>query len=333
MLRQPRLPLRLYSARFPQPKVPNSHRGFAKIYQPATKGRYIAGYASAAVVIGAALGLCVTDKQNLMPRFEDRPNQHVVTETDLSKAEVTRLLTEEAYSLTAKNIAGVERLDGARLAANSPCEDRYTHEIVYPWEDGKPWVALALFDGHCGWQTADFLENNLILAVPRSLGRIPLPANGEAITEQAIHEAIMKSFNDLDNEIVQGAADAAKSNLPLQEKVRKFALAFAGSCALLSLYDPTTGRLHVACTGDSRAILGQLNKDGKWETVALSTDQNADKMDEAARLKAEHPGEDGVVKDGRVFGLAVSRALATDDGSGPLTGRQTFVEDSLVTIA
>ncbi|EFY84326.1 hypothetical protein MAC_09628 [Metarhizium acridum CQMa 102] len=288
------------------------HRRFMKGSQSTPASSNVgnaAGYVSTAIaiaVIGAWWSLVTPD---LAPRLESRQDQRPLVESDPSKAEVTRILSQEAYSFIVQNVAGVERYDGAQLASNSPCEDRFTHGLVSPWHNGSPWVALALFDGHAGWQTADFLEKNLIPSVRHSLGQIKPPSNGQVTPERTIHGAIMKAFVDLDNSIMKTAEDASESDQPLQEKVRGFAPAFAGSCALMSLYDPTTSRLHVACTGDSRAVLGQQNLDGKWEAVPLSTDQTGWNEAEVARLNAEHPGEEDLAQDGRVLGLAVSRAF------------------------
>lgn len=140
--------------------------------------RNVTRYVSTAIAIaaiGAWWSLATTDPA---PRLESRPGQHFLVESDASKAEVTRILSQGAYSFIVRNVAGVERYDGAQLASNSPCEDKFTHGLVSPWHNGSPWVALALFDGHAGWQTADFLDKNLVPFVQHSLGRMKPPSNG-----------------------------------------------------------------------------------------------------------------------------------------------------------
>ncbi|KAJ5343568.1 protein serine/threonine phosphatase 2C [Penicillium brevicompactum] len=67
------------------------------------------------------------------------------------------------------------------------------------------------------------------------------------------------------------------------------------------MYDSTTGTLHVACTGDSRAVLGQQKPDGKWEAMPL-----------------EHPGEEDIIRNGRVLGIAVSRAFGDGQWKWPI---------------
>ena len=86
--------------------------------------------------------------------------------------------------------------------------------------------------------------------------------------------------------------------------------ALLGSCALLSFYDSNTKLLRVACTGDSRAVLGRRGESGKWHATPLSVNQTGGNLDEEARLRKHHPGEDNVVRNGRILGgLEPSRAF------------------------
>ena len=45
---------------------------------------------------------------------------------------------------------------------------------------------------------------------------------------------------NLDESIINVGLDASQSTEPLQDKVKKLALGYAGSCALLPVYDPAT---------------------------------------------------------------------------------------------
>ena len=66
----------------------------------------------------------------------------------------------------------------------------------------------------------------------------------------------------------------------------------------------------MACTGDSRAVLGRRGSSGKWTATALSIDQTGGTPSEEARLRAEHPGEQYVTMNGRILGgLEPSRAF------------------------
>lgn len=164
---------------------------------------------------------------------------------------------------------------------------------------------------------------NLLKSVQHSLGRIKPPSNGEITSEQTLHYFIKKSLVDLDHSISQDVEDASENNLPLQENVWMFAPAFACSCAL-SLYDPLMGRLHVACAGDSRVVLGQSSPEGKWEAVPLSVDQTGSNEATVARLNSKHPGEEGIALDDRGYwGLPFPGPLGKGDGSSHRTKRKT----------
>lgn len=119
-----------------------------------------------------------------------------------------------------------------------------------------------------------------------------------------------KGFTRLDNEITHESVikvDKAKSKRVAAELL---APALSGSCALLSFYDTKSKLLRVACTGDSRAVLGRKLPNGKWTAIALSVDQTGGNEEEANRLRQQHPGEPNVVMNGRVLGgLEPTRAF------------------------
>ena len=88
--------------------------------------------------------------------------------------------------------------------------------------------------------------------------------------------------------------------------------AFSGSCALMAAFDPLTSKLRVACTGDSRAVLGRWDpQERKYVCHPLSVDQTGFNELEVARITAEHPNEPDIIdpKSGRLLGIAVTRAF------------------------
>ena len=257
------------------------------------------------------------------PHLESPPAEHWGVEPGPSKDQVTRIISQGAYSFRVRNVAGVSRYDGAQLASNSPCEDQFTHgKIPSPWNEGKQWMAWAVFDGHSGWQTAELLKKQLLPFVRHSLSQVKPPSNEGFLPEELVQRAITKGFVSLDDSIIKTALNTSQSEESLQHKVKKLAPAYAGSCALLSMYDPLTSTLHVACTGDSRAVLGQKRPDGRWEAIPLSVDQTGKNKEEIARLHQEHPGEEGIIKDGRVLGIMVSRAFGDCQWKWPLDFQQ-----------
>ncbi|OAQ98383.1 hypothetical protein LLEC1_07195 [Akanthomyces lecanii] len=220
-----------------------------------------------------------------------------------SKDNVTRVLSKDAFSLS---LPGLGRADGAQLGANNPCEDRLNRAHSISLWEGEKWIAATVFDGHVGWQNADHLEKNLINAVRAKLEELQSGSR----TDDKIQGAIERAFVDLDsaliNDFISRATDKA---VPLETKVQYMEVAWSGSCALMVLYNPATRTLYTACTGDSRAILGQQNPDTLWEAEALSEDQNCANEAEIARINREHPNEDIAVHNGRILGLAVCRAF------------------------
>ena len=263
------------------------------------------------------------------PTQDNTPAEPGPRKESKDQDQVTRILSQEAYSVPVTDVAGVRRYDGTQVPSNSPCEDRFLHSRFVSPCDGSgsgsqcPWIVWGVLDGHAGWQTAEVLEEELVPFVQRSLQRkiksLLHPGNGEQhVPVELVQSALRQAFMDLDDSIMKTVPSVSENtDLSLREKVEKLAPAWAGSCALLSVYDPVTSTLHVACTGDSRAVLGQKG-DGKWEATPLSVDQTGSNDDEIARLYREHPGEEEIVKDGRVLGMMVSRSFGDSRWKWPL---------------
>ena len=129
------------------------------------------------------------------------------------------------------------------------------------------------------------------------------------VAPEDVDQAIRNAFLSLDRDIMDTAAKAASGLSFLNDVMSQLSPAYSGSCALVSYYHSDSQQLKVACTGDSRAVLGRRNASGKWEATALSKDQTGKNEEEVARLKAEHPNEPGMIEDGRVLGMAVTRAF------------------------
>ncbi|KAK0715572.1 phosphatase 2C-like domain-containing protein [Lasiosphaeris hirsuta] len=225
------------------------------------------------------------------------------------------ILNTGAWSVSTPDAAlgGVSRYYGSQVASNGPCEDRYIHgKFPSPSQTGGDnWLAWGIFDGHLGSQVAQALTQHLLPYVHESLARAF--SQGSPVDDTTIHAAITRAFLSLDNAFLQHAEETiASPTLTFAQKIARLTTGSNGSCALLSLYDPSTHKLHVACTGDSRAVMGRLDPSTKtWTTVALSEDQGGSNPAEGARVAAEHPGEDvdTLVKNGRVLGLATARAF------------------------
>ena len=171
-----------------------------------------------------------------------------------------------------------------------------------------------VFDGHSGWVTSAKLRQTLISFVARELNTTYKSALEDPAvhfpTPESIDKAIKTGFLRLDHEIVHESVAKVKKAQSKNAAAELLAPALSGSCALLSFYDSRSKLLRVACTGDSRAILGRRGPNGKWTVTPLSADQTGATASEVERLRAEHPGEPNVVRNGRILGgLEPSRAF------------------------
>lgn len=175
-------------------------------------------------------------------------------------------------------------------------------------------VANIFFFSNRGWTTSAKLRQTLISFVARELNTTyKSAASDPALTfpsPESIDAAIKKGFIRLDNEIVHESVDKVMKSNSKRVAAELLAPALSGSCALLAFYDSKSDMLRVACSGDSRAVLGRRTSNGKWAATPLSEDQTGGTQSEIERLRREHPGEQYVVRNGRVLGnLEPTRAF------------------------
>lgn len=142
----------------------------------------------------------------------------------------------------------------------------------------------------------------------RELAALSLSGKVSDVASQDIDLAMKDAFVSLDSDIIGQGAKALGPSF-LNDAMSQLGPAYAGSCALVSYYHSDSQLLKVACTGDSRAVLGRRNASGGLDTIPLSTDQTGRNPDEIARLQEGHPNEPEMLQDGRVLKLAVSRAF------------------------
>ena len=229
--------------------------------------------------------------------------------TDYEVNTKLRSLEESYYVNRGK---GVLRYDVSQLPSNNPIEDSRVEQIItVPNEQTQAQEELyffGIFDGHGGPYTSSKLSEALVPYVAHQLSKIYAQGN-EALTSEAIDDAIEQGFLQLDNDIVQKTLGQFFEN-PSKESLIEALPAVSGACSLLAMYDSNNCTLKVALTGDSRALLGRVDENGKWTVQSLTIDQTGDNADEVARIRAEHPGEPNCVRNGRVLGsLQPSRAF------------------------
>ncbi|ERF68071.1 hypothetical protein EPUS_08507 [Endocarpon pusillum Z07020] len=242
----------------------------------------------------------------------------------MTPAQATERLRKNEESYLVERGKGVVRYDIVQLPSNNPIEDDHAEKIVQvpstvaATDNGAPssdWMFWGVFDGHSGWTTSAKLRQVLISFVARELNSTYKAALTNTVSPfppaSAIDAALKTAFVKLDDEICLESVNKLTKNPSKRLGAELLAPALSGSCALLSFYDTRSRTFRVACTGDSRAVLGRRNpQSGKWFATPLSEDQTGSNPNEAARLKSEHPNEPYVVHHGRVLGqLEPTRAF------------------------
>lgn len=185
---------------------------------------------------------------------------------------------------------GQERAVAFSLAseynANGPIEDRYDVQ-----ESPRGDFFAAVYDGHGGWQAAEFARKRLSIAARTELN------NSLAKSVDQIKGALTHAFLRVEREYLYRVKTAFELGFG--------AVAKTGSCAIMALI--REDKLFVANAGDCRAVLGRRRRqstlgwgggggDGVMEAVALSNDHNAREKTEQEKLRRLHPSEEDIVK-------------------------------------
>jgi len=236
----------------------------------------------------------------------------------LNEDEITKRLRNLEESYYVNRGKGVVRYDISQLPSNNPIEDDRSESVItVPTSESEnaDFYFWGIYDGHSGYHTSLKLRDELINYVVNELGAIykPDPSNEKirlTPSQESIDLAIKNGFLGLDYQIVQDSLQKLLEDPNNKEKALNALPAASGSCGLLTFYDSSSQLLKVAVAGDSRALLGSLNEENEWTVKSLSVDQTGDNPEEVERIRNEHPGENGVVRNGRVLGsLQPTRAF------------------------
>ncbi|KAG0040801.1 hypothetical protein BGZ82_008859 [Podila clonocystis] len=197
-----------------------------------------------------------------------------------------------------------------QVASNNPIEDDLSRHVIRAKDGSLDKVFFGVFDGHGGWCCSQKVAQELAPAVATELDKVK-----NARDVMAVMEAIENGFLKLDDKIVNETVQQVLAFPSRPLACSSLLPAISGSCALMAFVDVKEKDLYVACTGDSRAVLGvrePAKESGhSWKAVPLSFDQTGRNRWEVRRLQEEHPGEEStVVMRGRVLGgLEPTRAF------------------------
>lgn len=201
-----------------------------------------------------------------------------------------------------------------QVASNNPIEDDLSRHVIRAKDGSLDKVFFGVFDGHGGWCCSQKVAQELAPAVATELDKVK-----NARDVMAVMEAIETGFLKLDDKIVNETVQQVLAFPSRPLACSSLLPAISGSCALMAYVDVKEKDLYVACTGDSRAVLGVREPAAKgtehsWKAVPLSFDQTGRNRWEVRRLQEEHPGEEStVVMRGRVLGgLGMLRLVVED---------------------
>jgi len=161
--------------------------------------------------------------------------------------------------------------------ANEICEDRLAVKIS---ECGD--IYAAVFDGHGGWQAAEYAQKRLYSAIEMELENMNIKAD----FNDQIEKAIKRAFGRVEREFIYLIKQAFEAGVGAVSRI--------GSCALVALIKDKT--IFVANAGDCRAVLGRKKSSEAqpWEAIALSSDHNVREPNEQLKLRRSHPAEQNV---------------------------------------
>ncbi|XP_078139891.1 pyruvate dehydrogenase [acetyl-transferring]-phosphatase 1, mitochondrial [Centroberyx gerrardi] len=122
-----------------------------------------------------------------------------------------------------------------------------------------------------------------------------------------VSSALVNAFSRLDNDLSLEAQVhlSIRGSLPGEAWSLSSPLRVALSGCTACVAHVSGGVLHVANLGDSRAVLGVQEPDGRWSALSLSNDHNAQNPDELQRILGEHPAAERrtAVRHDRLLGL------------------------------
>ncbi|KAF8844758.1 protein serine/threonine phosphatase 2C [Paxillus ammoniavirescens] len=202
-------------------------------------------------------------------------------------------------------------------------QDRYS---VEEWDlHGGTWQYNAVYDGHCGHETVNFVYKRLPSMIRMSLQALLSSSSDTVSSPELVSEALSNAIRHLDDSIRSDLFDflpgdrlASMSDAQLRDYLQRHesewdtisARCTQGATVILSLIDPLKRNLWIANLGDSQAVLARQWSPGEWSADIVNTLHNGNNPSECRRIMREHPGERQCVSDNRVVGyLAPTRAI------------------------
>lgn len=120
--------------------------------------------------------------------------------------------------------------------------------------------------------------------------------------DDRLSSGLINAFKRLDSDLsVEAQVHLSRRDVGSGSSSLQVALSGCTACVARV----SNGVLHVANLGDSRAVLGVQEPDGRWSALSLTNDHNAQNPDEVQRILGEHPRSErrSVIRHDRLLGL------------------------------
>eukprot|EP00501_MAST-03F_sp_TOSAG23-6_P002054 GSMAST32.ASY1.ANO1.2145.1 assembled CDS len=212
--------------------------------------RVLVGAGGFSTLAGAIWAFPQVDKNDLLlsARQQTRPLCTSVNDSSKNKAPGCLTCVEDAVAKVPSLLAW----GSSCYNANKPLEDRHGVQI----RDNM--AVFGVFDGHGGWQVADFVCRNIFDHI---FDTIKSRTNGSDKIDDCYEKNIQTAF----------------------------------PCGLVMLLSENGNELVIANAGDCRAILDTASIDyNAWTAIALTTDHSANSLKIQRELALAHPGENTV---------------------------------------
>ncbi|XP_077144914.1 pyruvate dehydrogenase [acetyl-transferring]-phosphatase 2, mitochondrial [Ranitomeya variabilis] len=290
----------------------------------------------------APICLCYPVHQAAISR--DRSYRHTAEDVhfQLLPEQINYILRANEQSYKLPNPNTVLKFESNVLASNTPCEDRrsaatclQTKGHIFGIFDGHAGSACAhsVSERLCYYIAVSLMSQDTLQEIESATERmkpvLPILQWHKHKNDYTYREiaslyvdhlrVYWQELIDLDNESGMSPADAMsyafqrldsdislEAQVPAENEMVKnltLQIAFSGATACVSYIDGVN--LHVANTGDCRAVLGIQDAHGAWSALPLTADHNAFNKSEVQRIRSEHPAseEQTVVTDQRLLGI------------------------------
>jgi serine/threonine protein phosphatase PrpC len=166
----------------------------------------------------------------------------LLSTTTTNSVTSTTKTTNTTYSSIELPFTGIHSISYATYAANEPIEDRFLLRV----HNGA--LLAAVFDGHGGWQAAEFAHRELPHAIVAEMANISSNPRNEPPEAEEVVTILSRAFTRTDRAFLSAVRGAFQVGFGDVAKV--------GCCALAAVITPKY--IVVANAGDCRAVYGQL---------------------------------------------------------------------------